>query len=109
MDAEDQRHFGWQHRRNGTDQSWFIGHFNPEPGFAEFNDLFSRELALIEGNLPDHIEEWENVYGRIRQRLVLLKPDGTAVPEFLLHIANDKAWFRYSDELFELEPASHET
>lgn len=85
----------------GTDQPWFTGHFSPEPGFAEFSDLFKAELALVEGNLEDEIAQWEEIYGRITNRLRLLKPDGTEVPEYLLHIRGDDAWFRYSDEPFE--------
>ena len=85
----------------GTDQPWFTGHFYPESGFAEFDDLFKRELALVEGNLKDEIVHWEEVYGRITTRLRLLKPNGTVVPEYLLHIRGDEAWFRFSDEPFE--------
>ena len=85
----------------GTDQPWLTGHFYPEPGFAAFDDLFKRELALVEANLDDEIAQWEQVYGRIRNRLCLLKPDGTVVPEYLLHIDREKAWFRYLDEPFE--------
>jgi hypothetical protein len=85
----------------GTDQPWFTGHFYPEPGFAEFGDLFKRELALVEGNLDRDIAQWEEVYGRIRNRLCLLKPNGTVVPEYLLHIDGEDAWCRYSDESFE--------
>jgi len=85
----------------GTDQPWFTGRFYPEPGFAEFGDVFKRELALVEGNLDNEIAQWEEVYGRIRSRLYLLKPDGTVVREYLLHIDGGDAWFRYSDEPFE--------
>jgi hypothetical protein len=85
----------------GTDQPWFTGHFYPEPGFAEFGDLFKRELALVEGNVDAEIAQWEEVYGSIRNRLRLLTPDGAVVPEYLLHIDGEDAWFRYSDEPFE--------
>lgn len=85
----------------GSDQPWLTGDFYPESGFAEFSDLFSQELALVEGNLDDEIARWEEVYRRITDRLRLLKPDGTEVPEYLLHIRGDHAWFRYSDEPFE--------
>ncbi len=85
----------------GTDQPWLTGRFYPELGFAAFDDLFKRELALVEGNLSDEIAQWEEVYGRIQNRLRLLKPDGTVVSEYLLHINGEDAWFRYSDEPFE--------
>jgi hypothetical protein len=83
------------------DFPWLTGHFNAEPSFAEFSDLFARELALVEGDLQQQVAQWEEVYGRICNRLRLLKPDGTAVPEYLLHIKDGDAWFRYSDEPFE--------
>jgi hypothetical protein len=85
----------------GTDQPWLTGHFHAEPSFAEYGDLFARELALVEGDLDKHMAQWEEIYGRIQNRLRLLKPDGTAVPEYLLHIRNSDAWFRYSDEAFQ--------
>lgn len=47
----------------GTDQPWFTGQFQPEPGFQEFSDLFSRELALVEGDLEQQLGQWEEVYG----------------------------------------------
>ena len=84
----------------GADQPWLTGHFNPEPAFREFEDDFSRELALVEGNLSERVAEWEEVYGRIQDRLRLVKPDGTVVPEYLLHISGDDVWFKYSDERF---------
>ena len=85
----------------GVDQPWFTGRFYPEPGFAEFRDLFKRELALVEGNFDDEIAQWEELYRRLSDRLRLLKPDGTVVSEYLLHISDSDAWFRYSDEPFE--------
>ena len=85
----------------GTDQPWLTGRFYAEPRFAEFRDLFKRELALVEGNLDRELAQWEEVYGRIQKRLRLLKPDGTAVLEYLLHIDGENAWFKYSDEPFE--------
>jgi predicted GTPase len=35
-----------------------------------------------------------------REELKQLVGDGGSVPEFLLHIKNDEAWFRWSDEPF---------
>lgn len=46
----------------GADQPWFTGHFYPEPAFAQFADDFSRELAMVEGNLDEWLAEWEEVY-----------------------------------------------
>jgi hypothetical protein len=56
-------------------------------------------LVLIKFGLDDHFEEWDRIYGRIADALSLLPPRGP-VPEFLLHVEGDEAWFRWSDEPF---------
>lgn len=44
--------------------------------------------------------KWEAAYRRIREVVRLLAPDGRTVPEFLLHIEDEDAWWRWSDEPF---------
>lgn len=83
-----------------TDFPWLSGRFTPGPGFAAVRDLFARELALAARNDEGHWEEWERAYGEIRRQVSLSSPDGP-VPEFLLHIEDDRAWFRWSDEPFD--------
>ncbi|MFJ6729966.1 hypothetical protein ACIQPQ_34205 [Streptomyces sp. NPDC091281] len=39
------------------------------------------------------------MYARIGETVELVAPDGP-VAEFLLHIEDDRAWFRWNDELF---------
>ncbi|MGW2705871.1 hypothetical protein [Streptomyces sp. NPDC001340] len=80
-----------------ADFPWLSGSFTTGPGFAAVHDLFARELALLE---DERWEEWESAYDEIRRRVSLSSPDGP-VPEFLLHIEGDRAWFRWSDEPFE--------
>ncbi|MDH6437755.1 hypothetical protein M2158_006296 [Streptomyces sp. SAI-144] len=42
----------------------------------------------------------EEAYDEVRRRVSLHAPGGP-VPEFLLHIEGDRAWFRWSDEPFD--------
>ena len=50
--------------------------------------------------LDDAVDEWESAYAQVREAVTLHYPDGRVVPEFLLHIDGDEAWFRWSDEPF---------
>ncbi|MET9906886.1 hypothetical protein ABZZ74_08655 [Streptomyces sp. NPDC006476] len=81
-----------------ADFPWLSGRFTAGEAYDAVRDLFLRELALAEQD--DDWEEWEAAYDEIRRRVSLSSPDGP-VPEFLLHIENDRAWFRWSDEPFE--------
>jgi len=83
-----------------ADFPWLSGRFTAGPAFGAVRDLFARELALIERDDEKHRQEWEAAYGEISRRVSLSSPDGP-VPEFLLHIEGDRAWFRWSDEPFE--------
>jgi len=83
-----------------ADFPWLSGRFTAGPAFAAVRDLFARELALIERDDEDHQQEWEAAYDEITSCVSLSSPDGP-VPEFLLHIEGDRAWFRWSDEPFE--------
>ncbi|MGW3954712.1 hypothetical protein ACWEKM_28115 [Streptomyces sp. NPDC004752] len=85
-----------------ADFPWLSGRFTPGPAFASVRDLFARELALTDEDDEGHRERWEGVQDEIRRRVRLISPDGP-VPEFLLHIEGDRAWFRWSDEPFEKE------
>jgi hypothetical protein len=78
------------------DFPWLEGGFEPLPGFEAFKPLFDRSLELVD----DHPEAWEPVYAQIATRLELHSEHGPAA-EFLLHIENDRAWFRWSDTPFD--------
>ncbi|MEV0179765.1 hypothetical protein AB0I54_10760 [Streptomyces sp. NPDC050625] len=80
------------------DFPWLSGRFTPGPAFGSVRELFARELALADRD--DDWELWEEAYEEIRRRVSLSSPDGP-VPEFLLHIEGDRAWFRWSDEPFD--------
>ncbi|GAB3998068.1 hypothetical protein GCM10029992_22850 [Glycomyces albus] len=79
-----------------SDFPWLEGAFEALPGFAEFKPLFDRELELIEADLPEQVPDWEELYTEIQRRLSLHDPDGP-VEEFLLHVEDGRAWFRWID------------
>ena len=90
----------------GADFPWIIGTFHPTDSFDEFRDLFARELALVDGGqIEAHMQEFEGIWREIEKRLSLVKPDGTPAAEFLLHVRESEAWFRFSDDKF---PADRE-
>ncbi|MFG2127367.1 hypothetical protein ACGFNV_06140 [Streptomyces sp. NPDC048751] len=84
-----------------ADFPWLSGRFVPGPAYDTVQALFARDLALLD-DADEHLEEWEAAYDELRRHVSLSSPDGP-VPEFLLHIEGDRAWFRWSDEPFEDE------
>ncbi len=83
----------------GGDFPWLNAKLRPAAGFEEVRQLFEDELRWLD-LLDDEPEQWEAAYGRIREAVRLLQPDGRPVPEFLLHIEGEDAWWRWSDEPF---------
>jgi hypothetical protein len=81
-----------------ADFPWLSGKFTPGPAFDAVRDLFARELALAQAD--GEWARWEEAYDEIRRQVTLTSPDGP-VPEFLLHIEGERAWFRWSDEPFD--------
>jgi hypothetical protein len=77
----------------GGDFPWLNAEVRPAAGFAEVRPLFDDELQRLEF-LDDEPEQWEAVYRRIREVVRLLALDGRPVPEFLLHIEGEDAWWR---------------
>ncbi|MEU8517641.1 hypothetical protein AB0C76_39610 [Kitasatospora sp. NPDC048722] len=82
---------------DGSDFPWLEGRFVPTPAFAAVEPWFDESPALLEA---DEIEHFDDAYDRIAQALSLVAPSGP-VAEFLLHIADGRAWFRWSDEPFD--------
>jgi hypothetical protein len=84
-----------------ADFPWLRGSFIARAGFAEVAPLFTEEIALGEVTLDSDrvadIEAWEAAYERITNTMSLAAPSGP-VAEFLLHIEEDEAWFRWSEE-----------
>ncbi|MGY0235062.1 hypothetical protein [Longispora urticae] len=80
---------------------WLNGRFAPGPGFAAVKHLFDQELALVDDlNTDESVQAWESAYGQVRAAVELVAPGGP-VAEFLLHIQDGQAWFRWSDEPFD--------
>ncbi|HEX6353869.1 hypothetical protein [Actinophytocola sp.] len=76
------------------DFPWLSGSFAAEPGFARWAPLFADELALLDRDDPEDISRWEELYEQITGALTLVAP-GEPVEDFLLHIDEGRAWFRW--------------
>ncbi|MFD9596170.1 hypothetical protein ACFWA9_25960 [Kitasatospora sp. NPDC059973] len=76
---------------------WLHGRFAPAPTFGAVKPWFDESLALVEA---EEFERFDDSYDRIAAALTLLAPSGP-VAEFLLHISDGRAWFRWSDEPFD--------
>ncbi|MFF7215066.1 hypothetical protein ACFZAU_31760 [Streptomyces sp. NPDC008238] len=89
-----------------ADFPWLSGRFTPAPAFARVGPLFARELDLMQTAMTAPAEDdepwaaWEAAYAEVRRAVTLSSPSGP-VAEFLLHIEDDQAWFRWSDEPFD--------
>ena len=83
----------------GGDSPWLNATVQATPAFEELRPLFAEELRLLD-QLNQNTEAWEAAYARILQAVSLESRDGRAVPEFLLHVDGQDAWWRCSDEPF---------
>jgi hypothetical protein len=83
------------------DFPWLNAKLAAAPAFAPLRPLFDEEARLAGSD--EHVDAWEAAYDRVRAATRLARPDGSRVPEFLLHISGDEAWWRYSDEPFDEE------
>ncbi|MCX5204527.1 hypothetical protein OG897_24110 [Streptomyces sp. NBC_00237] len=73
------------------DMPWYRGRFLPERGFGQFKRWFD-EVNVLVGDAD--FGGFEAAYDRIEHALTLLSPHGP-VAEFLLHIDQERAWFRW--------------
>ncbi|CAL9606897.1 hypothetical protein [Streptomyces sp. enrichment culture] len=80
-----------------ADFPWLNGRFIPTPAFGEVKPWFEESLALLDA---EEYEKFDDTYDRIATALSLEAPAGP-VAEFLLHIEDGRAWFRWSDEPFD--------
>ncbi|MFF0201470.1 hypothetical protein [Streptomyces sp. NPDC005017] len=80
-----------------ADFPWLSGRFVPAPAFGEVKPWFDETLALLEA---EEYERFDASYDRIANALTLVAPSGP-VAEFLLHVSEAHAWFRWSDEPFD--------
>jgi hypothetical protein len=86
----------------GGDFPWLHGRVHAHEGLAGVRPLFAEELRLLE-SIDDDVAFWERSYEQVREAVNLRYPDGREVPEFLLHIDGDQAWWRWSDQPFQEE------
>jgi hypothetical protein len=78
------------------DFPWLSGSFAAESGFARWAPIFAAELEVLDRDLPDEVERWEQLYERISGALTLVAPN-EAVADFLLHVDGGRAWFRWTN------------
>jgi hypothetical protein len=83
----------------GGDFPWLSASVRATPAFEDVRPLFAEELRLLD-RLDEDAEAWEAAYDRVRLEVSLERPDGFAVPEFLLHVDGKDAWWRWSDDPF---------
>lgn len=83
----------------GGDFPWLNARIRAMPGFEAVRPLFEEELRALE-HIDDDVGSWEAAYARIRKAVTLLYPEGGPVPEFLLHVDGEDAWWRWADEPF---------
>lgn len=85
---------------SGGDFLWLNARIEPCKGFEKVRPLFTEELRLLE-SIDRDVEAWEAAYAAVRSAVILRYPGGRPVPEFLLHIYGDDAWWRWNDEPFD--------
>jgi hypothetical protein len=85
------------------DFPWLSAKFAATPAFEPLRPLFQKEAQLVQALEDDDrpANAWSSAYEQVRATVHLLSPDGAQVPEFLLHIDGDEAWWRYSEEPFD--------
>jgi len=83
-----------------ADFPWVTARVTAHPGLVELLPLFAAELRLTDADDYDD-NAWEVVYRQLRDAVQLRYPDGNEVPEFLLHLDGETAWWRWSDEPFD--------
>jgi hypothetical protein len=82
-----------------ADFPWLNARFQAAPAFETVRPLFEEELRLADA-VDDDVDAWQAAYARVRDAVSLAAPGGRRVPEFLLHIQGEDAWWRWSDEPF---------
>jgi hypothetical protein len=86
-----------------ADFPWLNARVARRQGFELVEPLFEDEHRHLNSSLDEETDVWTQAYERIRSATSLKDPAGNLVPEYLLHIAGDEAWWRWADEPF---PAS---
>ncbi|GLY02896.1 MULTISPECIES: hypothetical protein [Actinoplanes] len=88
-----------------TDFPWLYARVEAgDDDLTPLRPLFADELHLL-NDVGTDVPAWEQAYELIRDAVTLRSPEGVDVPEFLLHVEGDEAWWRWSDEPFDEPPA----
>jgi hypothetical protein len=69
------------------------------PAFETVRGLFEDEVRLLNAEQEDW-EAFDRADAAIHAAVQLVDPDGTPVPEFIVHVEGDDVWWRWSDEPF---------
>ncbi|MEV7197990.1 hypothetical protein AB0N81_40285 [Streptomyces sp. NPDC093510] len=87
------RHDCRRRARNALAARTLLPSARPQPAFSQFKPWFDEINALVE---EGEFERFDEVYDLIEGALTLESPSGP-VAEFLLHIDQERAWFRWSE------------
>jgi hypothetical protein len=83
------------------DFPWLSATVRPTEAFEAVRPVFEAELRALrasEDSTDDgEVDAWERAYLEVRAAVVLIDPDGQPVSEFLLHVEDDQAWWRWMD------------
>lgn len=84
-----------------SDFPWVNATVERREGFDAIAPLYEEELRLLDELADEESPEWTAAYERIRSMTRLTFPDGSDVPEYLLHIDGEHAWWRWSETAFD--------
>ena len=79
---------------SGFDFPWLEADVVAQPGLERFRSLFGDEVRHLD-EAGDAEGRWVQAQETIRRSLRMTFPDGREVPEWLLHIDGDEAWWRF--------------
>jgi hypothetical protein len=82
------------------DFPWVNAKVRALDGLSGLLPLFAEEVARLE-DVDGDVGGWDRAYEAVRAAVWLRDPEGRDVPEFLLHLEGDEAWWRWNDEPFE--------
>ncbi|SNY55050.1 hypothetical protein [Paractinoplanes atraurantiacus] len=79
----------------GADFPWLYARVDERAGLDEVRPFFAEELRLLE-RLDEDVGAWERAHDGVAAAVALRSPDDVDVPEFLIHLDGDEAWWRWS-------------
>ncbi len=77
-----------------VDQPWIYGTWTPTVAFCDYKKLFDRLLQAVETDNVDEVNVIQEQIDALDLRLVDVATKGK-LSEFMLHVKDDEAWFRY--------------